>query len=276
MWITHLTQAEKDFYSKQPTAKQMHEKMLRDGTYIAKGDKTAAAAFAARRESSTAAQQQAGVKGDVVEISAAGQSLKQGLGAQGISKETDAQLLGQARERKLRFTSAAALHEAVKNGYLELNGQQYFLSDEMKKSLAAKDKAMQKLRQGVAEANMLGQQAVEAQRQGEAMQKSAQKESRIMQTVSRIMHGRKVSPADEKELAEFAPELYSMAKSAGMLELHKRSRREEEEDNKISEQNDMDRDWEQSPSSIPDAVDAPLPAYNVEIEMPESGIDVQA
>lgn len=254
MQITHLSQMEKDF--------QTNEKIL-GSTH-------------SQQSTKKTMQEQGGLPSDTVLLSDAGQAAKSNAPVQAVTKTASIQLLGQGKNRRLCFTNAADLQEAVKNGYVELNGQQYFLSDSIKKALTAKDKAMQKLQQDTATANMLACQATNAQRQGESMQKSAQKESRIIQTVARIMHGRKVSPTDEKELAEFSPDLYSLAKSAGALEQHKHSRQEEEEYRKISKQNDNDRQWEESPSSIPDPIETPIPDYRVEAELPENDIDIQA
>ncbi|MDY6269053.1 MAG: hypothetical protein SPL39_08855 [Selenomonadaceae bacterium] len=285
MWVTRLSAAEKAYFDKQPTAQKMHEKMLKDGVYIPAGDKEAAAAFVAKRDAEKTAA------ASDVELSTAGKSLQadaakadtaKGAAAKADSAEqvtvstTDVQFLGEGASRKLRFTSAEALHQAVKDGCVELGGQQYFLSDDMMRTLSAKDKAMQKLQQGIAQANMLRQQAVSAQRQGESMQKSAQAQSRLFETAMRIMHGRKVSTADEKELASAAPELYRMAKSMSGLEQHKLTRKEKEEDDKISQKNDEDREWEQSPSSIPDAVDTPVPEYSVDVDLPETSVDIEA
>lgn len=63
------------------------------------------------------------------------------------------------------------------------------------------------------------------------------KMGRAMLTVSRIMHGHKVSPADEKELMEFNKDLYAMDKSAAALEQH-RCKWDDAEDEKISVDND--------------------------------------
>ena len=82
--------------------------------------------------------------------------------------------------------------------------------------------------------------------------------------------------ADEKELAQASPDLYKIAKSMGAIEQHKLTRKEKEEDDKLSAQHDEDRAWEQAPSSIPDAVDAPVPAYSVDVAMPEMGVDIDA
>ena len=126
---------------------------------------------------------------------------------QTTASSADVQFLGEGASRKLRFTSAKALHQAVKDGYVELGGQQYFLSDDMMRTLTAKDKAKQHLRQAIAPANM------------------------------------KPPPP---------------------------------EDDKISQKNDDDREWEQSPSSIPDAVDTPVPSYSVDVDLPETGVDIEA
>jgi hypothetical protein len=276
--MTHLSAEEKALFSSQPTAKMMHEHMLANGRYIKEGDKEATAAVVAAREAAQA--KQAGAASDV-ELSSAGKSLQADAAkapeAQAASAVSDVQFLGEGASRKLRFTSAEAVHQALKDGYVELNGQQFYLSDDMKRVLTAKDKAMQKLRQGIMNANMLREQAVMAQRQGESMQKSAQAQSRIMETAMRIMKGRKVSTADEKELAQASPDLYKIAKSMGAIEQHKLTRKQKEEDDKISAQHDEDREWEQSPSAIPDAKVDPVPEYSVDVDMPESGgVDIEA
>ena len=256
----------------------MHEHMLANGRYIKEGDKEATAAVVAAREAAQA--KQAGAASDV-ELSSAGKSLQADAAkapeAQAASAVSDVQFLGEGASRKLRFTSAEAVHQALKDGYVELNGQQFYLSDDMKRVLTAKDKAMQKLRQGIMNANMLREQAVMAQRQGESMQKSAEAQSRIMETAMRIMKGRKVSTADEKELAQVSPDLYKIAKSMGAIEQHKLTRKQKEEDDKISAQHDEDREWEQSPSAIPDAKVDPVPEYSIDVDMPESGgVDIEA
>ena len=286
MWITRLSADEKAYLSSQPTAQKMHEKMLKDGTYIKEGDKKAAAAFVAAREAAKA--KQAGTSGDVVELSPAGKTLQASAetasatasaeaGGATAAASLDVQFLGEGASRKLRFTSAQAVHQALKDGYVELNGQQFYLSDDMKRLLSAKDKAMQQLRAGISQANMLREQAVSAQRQGESAQKAAEAQSRIMETAMRIMKGRKVSQADEKELAQASPDLYKIAKSMGAIEQQKLTRKEREEDDKLSKQHDEDREWEQSSSTIPDAKVDPVPEYAVDVDMPEAGgVDIEA
>lgn len=71
--------------------------------------------------------------------------------------------------------------------------------------------------------------------------KSAQQQSRVMATAMRIMKGRSVSLNDEKELAEISPELYGMAKNAGILEKIKESHEERERQRRISEANERQR-----------------------------------
>lgn len=256
-------------YLQQAMAKKRQQN-VRNGASLADGKQVA-------QQSSTDAGS------TVVTFSGTEQSLQAGNTAQagqtGKAEQAGSasvQFFGEGASRKLRFKSAGAVQQALKNGYVTLNGQQYFLTDEQMKTLTARDKAMQKLRQGVSEANTLAQQAVAAQRQGEAMQKGAQAQSRIFETAMRIMKGRKVSQADEKELAEAAPDLYKIAKSMAALEKHKLTRKEEAEDDKINKQHDEDREWEQAPSSIPDATETPVPEYNVKIDMPDSGVDIEA
>ena len=70
--LQNMTKAELDFYSKQPTAKALHERIMKDAVYIPEGDRDAAAAYVARRSSERAENQR-----DKVEISPAGQKLSQ-------------------------------------------------------------------------------------------------------------------------------------------------------------------------------------------------------
>lgn len=262
-------------YLQQALAKKLSKQQSQAGTSALSGKQTAAQADSTVVELSTAGQSMQA--GSTAQAGQTGTTEQTGAAAQaGKAEQTGVHFFGEGASRKLRFKSAGAVQQALKDGFVTLNGQQYFLTDDQMKTLTARDKTMQKLRQGVSQANALAQQAVAAQRQGESMQKSAQAQSRIFETAMRIMKGRKVSQADEKELAEAAPDLYKIAKSMAALEQHKLTRKEEEEDNKISEQHDEDREWEQAPSSIPDATETPVPEYSVDIEMPDSGVDIEA
>jgi len=102
MWITHLTQAERDFYSNQPTAQKMHEKMLRDGIYIPEGDKAAAAAFVAQRDAKKA-NRQGSADSYIVELSDAAKAMKEKAGKQGAGVAMDDLFLGKWQSRQLQL-----------------------------------------------------------------------------------------------------------------------------------------------------------------------------
>ncbi|WP_028129740.1 hypothetical protein [Selenomonas sp. AE3005] len=67
--LQNLSRGELDFYTKQPTAKKLLEKVRRDGINVPPGDKKAAAAYMAGRSTADSGH-------DEVEISAAGYSLQ--------------------------------------------------------------------------------------------------------------------------------------------------------------------------------------------------------
>ena len=72
--VQNLTRSELDAYVKQPTAKKLRDKVMKDGTYIPAGDKDAAAVYVDSRQKELAAGKAAGQ--DSVEISADGYALK--------------------------------------------------------------------------------------------------------------------------------------------------------------------------------------------------------
>ncbi|MBR2215744.1 MAG: hypothetical protein IJ849_08315 [Selenomonadaceae bacterium] len=184
--------------------------------------------------------------GDKVEISAAARALQEkeqqpvvGLGYNVTRQDS-------ANSFRLTFGSSAMLHRIVKQGYLEVEGEQITLTDAIKRELLAKDKELETKRKTVAMGNFLRQSAAEARRSSDAMEDEARKMSRVMQTASRLMHGRKVSPADEKELMEFNPDLYAMAKNSAAL-AKAREKKHDREDERISAENDAQRAKEAEP-----------------------------
>ena len=48
--VQNLTRSELDAYVKQPTAKKLRDKVMKDGTYIPAGDKDAAAVYVDSRQ----------------------------------------------------------------------------------------------------------------------------------------------------------------------------------------------------------------------------------
>lgn len=240
--LPNISQAELDYYVGQPSAQKLHERIMKDSVYIPAGDKA--------------------------EISRQGRELQQAERERNaaVTKRESAPAIsfgvsriGNDNKFVLSFSDTAMVNRAVKQGYLELNGQRIGLTDDVKKLMLATSKKILDERRTVAVQNMLMQEAANSRRSSDAMQETSAKMSRTMKTASRIMHGRKVSPADEKELMEFNKDLYNMAKIAAALAKY-RHREDDDEDEQISAANDAARAKEAEPKD-----------YSVEeIEMPQT------
>ena len=113
--------------------------------------------------------------------------------------------------------------------------------------------------------NMLLRESANARQTSDAMKEANDKMSRAMTTASRIMHGKKVSPADEKELMEFNKDLYAMAKSAAALAEHRR-KRDDKEDDKISAENEEARAREAEPKDY-SVEETPIPQTEVQMDV---------
>jgi len=269
--LQNLSRGELDFYTKQPTAKKLLEKVRRDGINVPPGDKKAAAAYMAGRSTADSGH-------DEVEISAAGYSLQVQEQAADRQAEKPQEFtysrIGDSQRYQLHFTDTAMIGRVVKQGYVELEGQRVALSDEVKKQLLAAGKQMQAVRQQISQHNFLLHETANARQTSDAMKEANDKMSRAMMTASRIMHGRKVSPADEKELMEFNKDLYAMAKNAASLERYRH--KHDKDDDKISEENQRARDREAEPKDY-SVQEEPMPNMSAELtvdlgaEMPVAG-----
>ena len=269
--LQNLSRGELDFYTKQPTAKKLLEKVRRDGINVPPGDNKAAAAYMAGRSTADSGH-------DEVEISAAGYSLQVQEQAADRQAEKPQEFtysrIGDSQRYQLHFTDTAMIGRVVKQGYVELEGQRVALSDEVKKQLLAAGKQMQAVRQQISQHNFLLHETANARQTSDAMKEANDKMSRAMMTASRIMHGRKVSPADEKELMEFNKDLYAMAKNAASLERYRH--KHDKDDDKISEENQRARDREAEPKDY-SVQEEPMPNMSAELtvdlgaEMPVAG-----
>ena len=269
--LQNLSRGELDFYTKQPTAKKLLEKVRRDGINVPPGDNKAAAAYMAGRSTADSGQ-------DEVEISAAGYSLQVQEQAADRQAEKPQEFtysrIGDSQRYQLHFTDTAMISRVVKQGYVELEGQRVALPDEVKKQLLAAGKQMQAVRQQISQHNFLLHETANARQTSDAMKEANDKMSRAMMTASRIMHGRKVSPADEKELMEFNKDLYAMAKNAASLERYRH--KHDKDDDKISEENQRARDREAEPKDY-SVQEEPMPNMSAELtvdlgaEMPVAG-----
>lgn len=258
--LANVTKQELDRYAGKPTAKAMHDRVMQDAVQIPEGDKTAAAVFMASRKAEKAVNNT-----DTVEISRAGQALNQSAAetqesapriAFGVFRKNGANQL------TVSFDNMAMASRAVKQGYIEVDGKRVDLSDDVKKRLAATSQEIQKARERVAMENAMRHNAAVARQQGDAMKQATDKMTRAVNTASHIMHGKKVSPADEKELMETNPELYAVVKNAAELAKHRR-KQDDAEDERVSAANDEARAREAEPKD-----------YSVEeVEMPR--VEVQ-
>ena len=270
--LKNLTRAERDYYASQPTAKAMHERIMKDSVYIPEGDRTAAAIYVARRDAERAEN-----RTDKVEISSTGQKLSQAEKEKTIAKsggntpdiEFNVMRRGYTNGFSISFANSAMVHRAVEQGYVEIDGKQVVLSDDVKKQLITTNKQIQEAKKAVSMHNMLLHEAANARQTSDAMKEANDKMSRAMTTASRIMHGRKVSPADEKELMEFNKDLYAMAKSAAALAEH-RCKRDDKEDDKISAENDEARAREAEPKDY-SVEETPMPQTEVQMDVSFDG-----
>ena len=274
--LKNMTRAEIDYYNRQPTAQALHERIMRDSLYIPEGDKDAIAAYPAENS-----RQREGKQTDKVEISRAGQELSQAERQKAAAKggenrpdiEFSAMARGDSNRFSISFANPAMVQRAVKQGFIEIDGRQVELSDDVKKQLMAANKQIQDAKAAVSMHNMLLHEAANARQTSDAMKEANDKMSRAMTTAARIMHGRKVSPADEKELMEFNKDLYAMAKSAAALAEHRR-KRDDREDDKISAANDEARAREAEPKDY-SVEETPLPQTEVQMDVSFEGETAQ-
>ncbi len=262
--VQNLTRSELEAYVKQPTAKKLRDKVMKDGVFIPKGDKDAAAVYVDSRQKELAAGKAEGQ--DSVEISADGYALKAQEQEKAVSFSYTR--IGDSNRYRLQFDNTAMISRAVKQGYVEIEGQRVDLSDEVKKQLLAAGKEIDGVRKQISTHNFLLHEAAYAQQSRDAMQEEGEKMSRVMMTVSRIMHGRKVSPADEKELMEFNKDLYAMAKNAAALERHRH--KHDAEDDKISAENERARERAAEPKDY-SVEETPMPNMSTEMTIDLDG-----
>ena len=270
--LRNLTKQELDYYTSQPTAKKLNERIKRDGITVPARNAEAPAKYSTTE--------------DAVDISSAGYELQQASKDKAANEKTEEPRIdfsvsrqGDSNKFVISFGNAAMVSRAVKQGYIEVEGQRIDLSDEVKKQLLAVSKQIQDKKKGVSLHNFLLHEAANARQSSDAMKEANDKMSRAMQTASRIMHGRKVSPADEKELMEFNKDLYAMAKSAAALEQHRR-KRDDKEDEKISADNEAARAREAEPKDY-SVEEMPMPTDETQMTVSLDGemgqvIDVSA
>ena len=115
------------------------------------------------------------------------------------------------------FMNPAYIQRAVKNGYIDVGNKKIALTDEQKDELTAtaneiSERMTQDTLNALAEHNMKV-----LEQQSEALGQQSRKDMEMMDILRRIIRGEKVSPVEEKELSEYNPEMYTMAKQTSSL-----------------------------------------------------------
>ena len=237
---------------------------------VTHGDATVTAAYAAKSRAVTVAV----TSGDTMEISAAGRALQEQAAAG--TEETDNMDWLKVTDRgdgkfTAHFRSSGEIAGVLKKGYMVIDGKKVMLDKEQMKNLSAAGKAMEKDKQNVANTMMMEQQLASARQSSDSWKKATQQQARAMSTAMRIMKGRTVSMADEKELAEMYPDLYGMAKSAATLKKLKESREQREESERISKANDKEREWENEPKDYSTPPRSAYPDYETRVSVDMGG-----
>ncbi len=272
--LQNVTREEMNSYMRQPSAEQLHERIMKDGVFIRPGDRAAAAVYAAGRTGSSGDA----VPSDKTEISPEGRSLQEKTTAarEPMNRMSWLEVTGNGNGKfKAHFSGRNEIAAVLELGYLVVDDKKISLSKQQLKELSTIGKALEKDQQAVTNRMMMEQQLASARQQSDAWKKAAQQQSRMMATAMRIMKGRHVSEADEKELAEGSPDLYRLAKSAGALEKIRESQRQREEDEKVSESNDREREWENAPRDYSTPPRSAYPSYEAQVSIDMSSGEPQ-
>ncbi|GEM_PF-319317 len=268
--LKNVTGQELACYTSQPTAGMMNERIMKDSVAV-RDDRSAKMVFAAGRNTEKAAN-----RTDTIEISLAGKKLSQAENAKGIAKaqenvhNIEFHTVRRGDNRiSVFFDSSAMVHRAVEQGYIEMEGKRLELPDPVKKQLLSTNKQIQNAKNAVFMHNTLLHDAANARQSSDAMKKAGAKMSRVMNTALRIMHGKKVSSEDVKELMESDPELYSMAQISAAL-AKQRHKKDDKEDGKISAENDEARAREKEPKDY-SVEETPMPQTEVQMDVSFDG-----
>ena len=122
--LTNISKAELTYLTNQPTAKAMIEKNKAEAINIPKGDAQKAAEFVAKR--------MAEKNQDSVQISSEGLAALQKTLS---SKSKEVQITQSGNNYNILFKNTAYAYRAVKNGYIDVDGEKFVLSDKDKAEL---------------------------------------------------------------------------------------------------------------------------------------------
>ena len=126
--LRNLTRQELDYYTSQPTAKKLNERIKRDGITVPARNAEEPAKYSTTE--------------DAVDISSAGYELQQASKDKAANEKSEEPRIdfsvsrqGDSNKFVISFGNAAMVSRAVKQGYIEVEGQRIDLSDEVKKQL---------------------------------------------------------------------------------------------------------------------------------------------
>lgn len=112
----------------------------------------------------------------------------------------------------IHFPNSALVSRTVSRGYITVNGTDIELTDDVKNQLTQMDKLAEKGREFATSKYVMEHEMAVAQQQGETSKKMADDNARAIKIAAKISKGYKVSPAEERELLELNPQMYSTSK----------------------------------------------------------------
>lgn len=117
----------------------------------------------------------------------------------------------------IHFSDSAIVSRTISRGYITVNGTKIDLSDKVKKQLQEADKRAEADRMQAYNEYIMQHELAVAHQQSEAYQKLSDDTSRAILIMARIQNGEKISSSEEKELMQFNPQLYAMAKNTAAM-----------------------------------------------------------
>lgn len=117
----------------------------------------------------------------------------------------------------IHFSDSAIVSRTISRGYITVNGTKIDLSDKVRKQLQETDKRAETDRMQAYSEYIMQHELAVAQQQSEAYRKLSDDASRAILIMARIQNGEKISSSEEKELMQFNPQLYAMAKNTAAM-----------------------------------------------------------
>lgn len=117
----------------------------------------------------------------------------------------------------IHFSDSAIVSRTISKGYITVNGTKIDLSDKVRKQLQETDKRAETDRMQAYNEYIMQHELAVAHQQSEAYRKLSDDTSRAILIMARIQNGQKISSSEEKELMQFNPQLYAMAKNTATI-----------------------------------------------------------